>query len=226
MKKSIAIVAAAFFVMVFSANVTAQQFHDQVHEAPVRIGLKGGYNLANLVNTDISEPGLRSGVVLGAGMKFNFGRSAFGMESGVLYAPKGTQFQADVENVGENINHSIELNYLVVPALVTYSLDTALPVFPQFVFGPYLGFLNSANYELSDQQNDFRSVVDISDNVNSVDYGLKVGVGVEMYVGQTAFDVQARYSLGLNSIYDQEIEGFEQAEDLNSVFTVMVGLWF
>lgn len=228
MKNVISWVLVICLLLTITALSSAQQLRSDADVAPVKLGLMGGFSTANFINTDIENPKARTGVVLGISFNINFlRRYPTSLETGLYYTPKGTQFNSPVTNIGENVDHSIELNYIVVPALLKYSFDFATPFYPFALLGPYIGLVNSANYEIDDQESGFRNVVDIGNSVNSTDYGGMVGAGTEFFVGQTSFSIQAIYSLGLNRIYEEDgFEEFVDADDRNSVFRIVAGIGF
>jgi len=105
-----------------------------------------------------------------------------------------------------NIKVDDKLMYINIPILAKYYVNENL----SFHFGPQLGFLMSAKYDMEyhskivdnnghvvSQGSDSESNKDAKDDVNSTDFGLSLGVGYKLENGMF-FD--ARYYLGLSNI--------------------------
>lgn len=79
-------------------------------------------------------------------------------------------------------------------------------------FGPQLGFVVSAKAKAGDIE------ADIKDFVNTIDFGVGLGLGYEL---ETGLNFGARYNYGLSNLNK---EG--DAKNNNSVFQLSVGYFF
>lgn len=146
-------------------------------------GVKGGVNVATVdVSGDSDTPSFdpRIGLVAGGFVRLPI-TTWLAVQGEGLYAEKGARF-AD-----SGVDARLVLSYLEVPVLARIRLTR---LFYANV-GPSMGFLlqAKARTRFSGSTED----IDISDDVQSFDFGLAMGGGVE--VGRVIVD--GRYTLGL-----------------------------
>jgi hypothetical protein len=152
--------------------------------AQTRFGIIAGLNLANITGSDAGDDnamkmGVHGGVIVDLGISDNFI-----IEPGVLFSMKGSQSSEDSE-------FKINLNYIEIPILAKYKLESGL----NFFLGPYIGILMSATAEPGG--------VDIKEAFETTDIGLKLGLGYEL---ESGLGFAAHYSMGFTSI-SKEILG-------------------
>lgn len=202
----ITILSTALFLM---AGMVAQ-----VHaQSPVKFGLKGGFNIANITNSDI-DADARFGLTAGASVDLSLPAIPFGIETGLNYSQKGA------DGSEEEFTSKIKLDYIEVPVLAKFQLGPPGPITPHLVVGPYLGININAEAEVSDGIESIS--VDLSDDVNNTEIGGTAGVGVDFNMGVTKLNARAQYSYGFTDI-------FKDAGDLggkNAALSVTVGIWF
>lgn len=133
-------------------------------------GANIGYNISSLSNTT----GAYSG---GAG--FNIGLSSYyylssswSLEGKLIYDQKGWNNGAVVDDLGNTVRSNFNLNYLTIPVMANYYFGEEENKNWFIEFGPYVGFLLSAN------ENRFDS--DVKDFFVQNDYGISVGGGVKI----------------------------------------------
>ena len=168
----------------------------------IRFGLTAGANFANLTGDDAGDNnamkiGVHGGLLVDLGINDNFM-----IEGGVLYSMKGTQ---DADESDAKLN----LNYLEIPILAKYQLESGL----NFFLGPYIGFLMSATVEPGG--------TDIKDATESTDVGLKVGLGYQL---ESGLGFNAHYEMGLTSV-GKEVAG-ETPKINNAVIGVGLSYMF
>ena len=139
----------------------------------VKLGIKGGLNYANLVNSNIQTDAITS---YHAGLLLEIGiTKSFAFQPEVLYSTQGASY----DNVfGEFKN---ELGYVSIPMLAKINLSESLSL----EIGPQASFLLSKKDEF-----------DLKD-YNSFDFGVDGGLGLKLT--KNLF-IQARYILGLTEI--------------------------
>lgn len=168
--------------------------------AQAAVGIKAGANLAGLSGAD--GTGTVTGLAAGAYLGFGLGdRLALQVELGY-----GIRGGADVP-VGANAlddaasRSDLRLAYIEVPLLLRagYPGERLLP---SIFLGPYAAFLGSCRLTLEDGS---EGPCDDEDRAawfepRSTDYGLMVGGGLDLALGESTVFVDVRYALGLLSI--------------------------
>ena len=194
-------------------------FYSAAAQSPVSFGLKGGFNISNLSGDEFEDFDTRIGLMIGAVLDINLPMLPIGIESGIYYTQKGVSYSESEDFFGEivDINGKIKLDYIEVPVLAKISLGPPGPLSPHLLAGPYVGFNLNAEFEFS--ANGESDSEDISNEINSTDFGLLVGVGVDFNLGLTKLNVQARYTYGLNDI-DYDIDSKHR------VLSVVAGISF
>jgi hypothetical protein len=186
-------------------------------------GLKVGLNLADFGGTRIVQSDFRTGFTVGAFASVPIS-AAIAIQPEVVFSRRGARSAAydydafpqdgDAPPVGVYLSEKTRHDYLEIPVLLKLSPGPAGDVVrPIFFAGPAVGFLLSTK-EVYD--------TDYSEYLNSTDFGIIVGGGVE--VGRLSLD--ARYNLGLATIdkdYDATF-GPVPGSVKNRAFTVSAGL--
>lgn len=146
------------------------------------IGVKAGLNSYNIENDDNSAFDPRIGIQIGLLGHIHMNEQ-YAFQPELVYSMQGAK----------SSNTNIRLDYLNVPLLLQYMFDNGFRI----QAGPQLGFLLNAEAENG-------SAIDVSDDFNSIDLGLSLGVS---YVHpETGFGVDARYNLGLTDISENPDE--------------------
>jgi hypothetical protein len=170
MKKSLLLIVCAISIATIS-------------QAQVRIGFKGGVNLAN-VNGDLGGTKQKIGWYGGAQAKISVS-SAFSIQPELVYSNQGTKLEDDVE-----INFN--LNYLNFPVMFQY--NTPFGLYAET--GPQISYLISAKAKGEGQSED------VKDIFKSIDYGWGIGLGYQMQ--GSGLGLSARYNIGLAKINDSD----------------------
>jgi opacity protein-like surface antigen len=195
--KNITLTIVTAVVLLFSGAL-----HTANAQNPVSFGLKGGINIANLSGDEFEDFDTRTGLTVGAVLDINIPMLPIGIESGIYYTQKGVSFSESIDFFGEMMDFKgkLKLDYIEVPVLAKISLGPPGPLSPHLLVGPYVGFNLNAEFDIS--SNGESESEDISDDINSTDFGFLAGVGVDFNLGLTKLNIQARYTFGLNDISD------------------------
>ena len=87
----------------------------------------------------------------------------------------------------------LKLEYFEVPMMVKFDLGTS-DTKPYLMVGPTIGFNMSAKLKAAELE------VDIKEDIESVDFGVGFGAGVNVPMGNNSIFLEARYALGLTDI--------------------------
>ncbi|MBD2714277.1 PorT family protein [Microvirga sp. STR05] len=187
-----------FLTLALAAGMTSLS-----HAQGVKVGLKGGINLATLSGDDAE--GFASKVCPLAGVALNLGiNDMFSVQPEVLYSVKGTQSDEDSKA-------KLNLNYIDVPVLLKVNAGGLF-----FELGPQLGILASAKSKYEDESDD------VKDTFKTVDFGYAAGLGYQLDGG---LNLGLRYNGGIANVVD--IEDLEDEPKVrNSAFQFYVGYMF
>jgi hypothetical protein len=174
-------------------------------------GLKGGINLATLSSDEQPDPDnkIMVGLVGGGYVNWRFG-GRLDFQPEVLVSEQGSALGSDA------VDAKIKLDYVTVPLLVRYRLSSTgggLAVYG----GPSLGvkFRARASAEFGGDT----VTTDISDQIETMDYGIAVGAMYE----SGRYSIDGRYTFGLANINAVEDN---PAKVQNRVISALVGVRF
>lgn len=172
-------------------------------------GVKAGLNLSNILAKDDDETysedfKMNPGFHLGITAEFPF-TDMISFEPGLLLSSKGTRISEEETYMGETYKYEQKVNlfYLDIPLTAKASFDIEnARVYG--VFGPYLGMGLSGKSkseetfmgETETEEEDINWGSDKEDDLKRLDFGLSVGVGVEI----NSIQIGLSYSLGLANI--------------------------
>ncbi|RNI31035.1 porin family protein [Rufibacter latericius] len=166
-------------------------------EAQTSFGVKGGLNVATIriPNTDIDPRiGVHAGVFASTPIS-----SRFALQPEILYSQQGVQIP----------KYIYTYHYLNVPLIFKGTISGGLHA----QVGPQFGILLSAN------RKEGRTSLDITDTRNRYDGAIALGLGYDV----SAWQVSARYNLGLSDIRDDSDSGLSYT---NNVFQLSLGYRF
>ncbi len=176
-------------------------------ESHAQTGIKGGVNFS-IIGGDIPDDlnaESKTGVTFGISHQFDVNDNvAFRPE--VIFLQKGY-----VSNIVFDIPVEIEQTFILdyvdvfLPAVIT--AQTQHNFSPQFFAGPFLGY--NINAEVESRETRFggdavTASMDISDDINSLDYGVAFGLGGLLNLQRGAILIDVRFNLGLAEIFDAD----------------------
>ncbi len=209
--------------------------------AQVQFGVKGGFNLSNMLEKDNDEtysddykmnPGFHFGVT--ADMPIN---DFLSFESGLILNTKGVKIEEKI--AGINVEGKLNLYYLDIPLTIKTSHDLGNDFKLFALAGPYIGLGLSGNLkgyssgievvdingievdgiEVSTKQSIKWGSDEDEDHLKRLDYGLTFGAGAEI----KSFMVGISYDLGLANIVSDQEYGYKMS---NRVLRFSVGYRF
>jgi len=181
-------------------------------------GIKGGLNMAKLTFEEDANMNFdtKFGPIFGGFVTYNL-NDKLAIQPEFLYTVKGGSYEFSESVIGGGYdviwegNGDLKMNWLDIPILVVFNPNDKIKIFA----GPFLevflngeedgegtisGTLDGEPYSESGSES-----VDIeSDEINSPGFGLIFGGA---YMLANNLEVEARYSLGLNSVFKDEDEG-------------------
>jgi hypothetical protein len=175
-------------------------------------GVKAGLNLANVMGDDAEETSMKVGAVGGVFMCYDI-TEIFALQPELLFTMKGAKYDEG------DTTMSWKTSYIEIPVLFRVNLPTEGKIKPMLYAGPALGILMSAKDEDED----------VKDYLKTMDIGVVAGAGVAYQLEKGAISFEARYEIGMSTVYDltdEELEGREQPDLKNSVISFMVGYGF
>ncbi len=188
--------------------------------AQMGFGIKAGLNLADIsdletIDTiDELEQESKSGFVGGIHLKFPMGPFKLQVEG--LYSVKGAKGNTR-SSLGTK-PWETKLTYIEVPLLLKYEFPT--PVLKPFFYGgASAAFLMTAEKRNERIDSDW---VEITDDLNSIDYGWLVGGGIGVF----GITLEARYTQGISELSDTKSGDITIDDAKNKTWAVMAGIDF
>jgi opacity protein-like surface antigen len=161
----------ALFVLGLSSTTFAQQ-----SKGDVEFGFNLGYNFSTVSNSEGESTDPGSGINLGASADYYFS-DRWSIKGKLIYDQKGwnngfVDYSLISNDPVASYRTDFNLNYLTVPVMANWHFGSKRNWYLNF--GPYAGFLLSANETARDK--------DVTDGFNSTDFGLALGIGVKIPV--------------------------------------------
>lgn len=208
MKKLVFIAAIALFS---TSAVLAQE---------VRIGFKGGVNLATL-GGDVENADHRTAFHLGGLVEIPLSER-FSVQPEILYSAQGAEYEeaGSFGGVPYDYTATAKLDYIQLPVMAKVYLVDGLAL----EAGPQVAFLVSDKYEYDGNVGPFgdSGEGDLDDNdLSSVDVSLGAGASYRLPMGVF---FGARYNFGLGNVNDAADKDDYKVH--NNVFQVSVGYSF
>lgn len=181
------------------------------HSATCQLGVKGGVSITELAN-DGDSSGDRTGVAGGAYLLADFSEH-FGLRVEGLYFQKG----AHEEEGGDEA--TVKLDYIEFPVLAVAHVPLSDTARLDLFGGPTFGF--NVKSELEITLGGFTASGDL-DGVDSFEFGVTFGAGVNFDAGPVVLGIDGRYGLGITDIADDP----EDDAATNRGFAVMGSIGF
>lgn len=161
--------------------------HAQDDNVTTEFGVKGGFNMSNLYQSEADDNNVIYG--FNAGVYATLPISDFiAIQPEILYTTKGAEL--DYNNAFLQGNAKFKLNYIEVPLLVRVNITKNFNVHA----GGYASYLVSSKVT-GDGDINFDDAVD-TDDLNKFDAGLSAGIGVDF----SPISVGLRYNYGLTTV--------------------------
>ncbi len=188
-----------------------------------RFGVKAGFNVAGLSGDYIIELKSLSGFRFGGFLTLDMA-GGLQIQPEAYYTQKGASYEQNgmLWDVPFTMKGKLKLDYIEIPVLVKYVLKTG-SLEPFFFAGPYFAFKASAKGEVAMNVGELGTETETEDleDVKSTDYGVVVGAGLNLPLGQMTLIFDVRYTLGMTNISDVLDESVK-----NGVFSILAGIGF
>lgn len=177
-----------FSVILAASTVLHQEVLAQFN---TKAGIKGGLNVSNLYVDDVSDENARFGTHIGLFAQFG-AEGMLALQTELLFSTKGSVAQY-TGLFDQEVKYN--LSYLDLPVLAVIKVGEIVEIHA----GGYGSYLVDATISYSGDVANGVDKID-KDNLSSYDYGLALGVGIN--VG--AVQIGARYNYGLVEIADSD----------------------
>lgn len=166
-----------FVVLFVTCSLLTVHAQKSKREEGIKIGIKGGLNVSNLMG-DVKDVAIRTSVHVGLLAEIIV-TDKFSIQPELFYSGQG----ASITSTGGG---RVKLDYINLPVLAKFPVASGLSI----EAGPQMGFLVSSRYKTNDSN-------DKIDGVKTIDLGLGAGLEYELKSGVI---FQTRYNLGLSDI--------------------------
>lgn len=202
------IISVLFVSLLLAATVAAGP--------QVKFGAKAGVVMATMtgdgwdkleeINTVTIEEKYLVSPVGGVFAEVLLGTSGVSIQPEILYVMKGAK--GEITEGSRTYTLKIKSDYVEVPVLMKYNFTTAGKVFPFLFAGPVAAFNVGAKVQYQDPPEDDPDLGDKDiDNANSVDFGLTIGGGSGLAIGQSGrLTLDLRYTIGLADVFEDTDE--------------------
>lgn len=170
-------------------------------EEGIKIGLKGGLNVANMYG-DIKDNTFRTSLHIGA-LAEVIVNDNFSVQPELLFSGQG------YSDEGMGGYSRYKFNYLNLPVMAKYYVANNLSI----EAGPQVGYLLSKKHKTDETNENV-------DDLNPVDFSVCFGAGYEL---KTGVFFQLRYNLGVTNVNKAENSAVEFS---NGVFQASIGILF
>jgi hypothetical protein len=191
--------SAGVFMLVCAGALTAQAPSAGSVKPAKRFGLIAGVNSASFAGKDVLDESGHTGFRFG-GLLVLPVTPSFSIQPEVIYTMKGSE-----EDQGGGDKAVFKQNYIEVPLLGRYEMETATRFKPLFYFGPSVSY--SLKCEASGTSAGVAQTYTCADleqlagvTFNKVDAALVLGGGVAFEAAGHVFSVTARYDHGFNKL--------------------------
>jgi len=196
-------------------------------QSQIKFGVKAGAAMATMsgdgwddieVLDSVSiEKKYKLGLAAGAFVEFPLGTSGVSLQPEFLYVIKGAK--AEVTEEGETYTEKLKNDYLEVPVLIKYNFTTAGSTSPFMFVGPVAAFNIGSEMMVEDPPAADSTLGDFDiDNAKSLDFGLTIGGGLGLAMGQSGkltFDL--RYTIGLGDVFEDADDSVDDSGKINFV---------
>lgn len=167
-----------------------------VDRTSISYGIIGGVAFSQLSGSSATNNfSSRFGFTVGALMYYKLS-DMFGVQPSFVYVMKGA-----VKKVG-GVQMTFQLDYIELPVLVRISFPVSTTITPYITAGAAVSYNLQA---IVTSNASGASTQEISD-IRKIDYGISAGGGMQMYIANQKFIIDARYTFGLSGIDDAEID--------------------
>jgi outer membrane immunogenic protein len=181
-----------------------------------------GLNMSTLsTNVDVD---FKSKICYTAGVFATIGlMNALTFQPELLYSNKGAKYEETFEDQIYKV--MVILNYLEMPLLFKYNFGMMgdSQWMPNVYAGPYAAYRLNGKFKVKfDGQTETEDIN--SDEMNTIDYGLVLGAGLDVPMGRGQITFDVRYSLGMANTAKNDPG--ENEKTRNRVLQALVGYSF
>ncbi|HUF08419.1 MAG TPA: porin family protein, partial [Rhodothermales bacterium] len=166
----------------------------------IQLGAKAGMAITNFVGDRDTEFDAKMNFVGGFPLSYPINRNLL-LTPEILYAAKGADALATVDGVPLELSFSVI--YLEFPLLAKYVLSPRKRVSPILTAGPVVSWNIDARVRYNAVGSDIE-FNDRDDSIETLDYGVAVGGGVDFSWDLRKITVELRYTRGVSNLIDDD----------------------
>jgi hypothetical protein len=191
----VAVLLAAAPIHAQSAGATASR---------PRFGIVGGANLSSM--TETRDARRLTGAYVGAQLVLP--RNAlFSIQLEAAWSQKGVRATGTDIDSGERVDFTLRNGYVELPILVRLDSPFAIGVrpvgaIPFVVVGPALGVSVSCTIDAQSAEGPVSYDCDDDFGVKTFEFGAMLGAGLDALIGTRTLSLGARYTMGLQDVFD------------------------
>jgi len=182
-----------------------------------RFGITAGVNWSTVAGDDVEDAKRKTGLMAGGLVVLPVAPS-FSIQPELLYTMKGAGSEGDGD-------FSVKINYIEIPVLARFDIQTTGGAKPFIYGGPSLAFKVGCSVE--GNEGGVKVNIDCDDSNNqfgfpefkSFDYGLVIGGGLAFDVSGKTLSIGARYNHGLGKV-------IEDSDAKNRVISILASIEF
>lgn len=181
----------------------------------VRLGIKGGYNMATLTGDGVDDASSRSSFHIGGLVEVPVSER-FSIQPEVLYSSQGAEYTGTLTGVDDS-KITAKLDYIQVPIMAKFYAAEGFAI----EAGPQIGFVAKSTAEFESTVGDVTVTGEEDmEDIKSTDIGIGVGASYRIPAG---LFFGARYNFGLTDINDNPDNN---GKINNGVFQLSIGYSF
>lgn len=198
----------------------------QITLAQLSYGVKSGVNLSSIGGESIEDVDLRTGFHIGLLGRLELSEK-FALQPEIQYSQRGFKSDAEAGDFDPSnpnlpttistVETSSRFDYVDIPLIAQYKLTEGLTV----EAGPQLGFFLSESIKVDGD--DIDNEQSNSDSFALAEVGLLGGLG---YYLDSGLFFQARYILGVTSIFDKDVQTLNDDGVFNRNIQFSIGYFF
>ena len=193
-------------------------------------GIKGGVNFSRISFINEFE---KKGLIIGGFFRFDLSER-ISIQPEIFYSMKGISSSWKDSFSGHVFKYksALELDYLEVPVLLKLKMSKKGKFKPSIFVGPYIAFRITAKsvWEVVEEATgeivEDESRVEDVEGLKGIEFGITLGLSLDIEISSGCIILDARYTMGISSIYKYISDDEPVVSIKNYVISLMIGYAF